>query len=244
MGRYRPYIIVYSSIFLGLSSITLFFFFLFLGSFSIFNFGLPKAEALLIDVCLSLVFFAQHSIMIRREVKKRLTLLVPEEYNDALYSIASSLVLIPVILFWQKTPDLIVTVSGIYRWIVRIPIFLSIVCFMWAIKSLETIDSFGINKIFDHIHNREQKPIPLSVQGPYRWVRHPLYLIALVMIWDCPDLSTDKLLFNVLWSAWMLFAIILEERDLVSDFGDHYRKYQAKVPMIIPYRIPQVEDNG
>jgi protein-S-isoprenylcysteine O-methyltransferase Ste14 len=79
--------------------------------------------------------------------------------------------------------------------------------------------------------------MPLTVRGPYRWVRHPLYLLVLIMIWSCPDLTLDRLLFNILWTVWIYIGALLEERDLVADFGDAYRHYQQKVPMLIPFRI-------
>ena len=34
----------------------------------------------------------------------------------------------------------------------------------------------------------------MVVRGPYRWVRHPLYLTTLLMIWSYPDLTADRLL--------------------------------------------------
>jgi protein-S-isoprenylcysteine O-methyltransferase Ste14 len=41
-----------------------------------------------------------------------------------------------------------------------------------------------------------------------------------------------------LWSGWMLVGTLLEERDLVADFGDAYRRYQRQVPMLVPWRRP------
>ena len=76
----------------------------------------------------------------------------------------------------------------------------------------------------------------LITEGPYSMVRHPLYFFSLVMIWSCPDLSLDRLLFNVLWTGWTAFATALEERDLVTYLGDAYEEYQRKVPMLIPWR--------
>jgi protein-S-isoprenylcysteine O-methyltransferase Ste14 len=71
-------------------------------------------------------------------------------------------------------------------------------------------------------------------QGPYRYVRHPLYLFMLLLIWSAPRLSTDQLLFDVLWTAWIVVGTKLEERDLLADFGQTYRQYQKSVPMLIP----------
>ena len=79
---------------------------------------------------------------------------------------------------------------------------------------------------------------------PRGWVRHPLYLFLILMFWSYPDLTADRLLFNVLWTVWMIIGTVLEERDLVASFGDAYRDYQAEVPMLIPYRFPQSHRDG
>ena len=76
--------------------------------------------------------------------------------------------------------------------------------------------------------------MPITVAGPYRWVRHPLYLFMILMIWSCPDLASDRLLFNLLWTVWIVIGSYFEEIDLVVEFGDAYREYQKNVPMLVP----------
>jgi protein-S-isoprenylcysteine O-methyltransferase Ste14 len=68
-------------------------------------------------------------------------------------------------------------------------------------------------------------------------VRHPLYFFTLVMIWTSPDITLDRLLFNVLFTGWIVVGTRLEERDLVAEFGEHYSVYQRHVPMLIPYKL-------
>ena len=58
------------------------------------------------------------------------------------------------------------------------------------------------------------------------------------MFWTCPDMTYDRLLFNLAWTCWIVVGSILEERDLVAEFGDAYVRYQQKVPMLLPYRAP------
>ena len=36
------------------------------------------------------------------------------------------------------------------------------------------------------------------------------------------DFTSDRLLFNVLWTSWVCLGTRLEENDLVHDFGDVY----------------------
>jgi methanethiol S-methyltransferase len=238
MNRYKPYMLAYSSLFFGLGSLLLFMIFLFLGSFTIFDLGLKKNEALFLDACLSLLFFIQHSVMIRKKTRKRLSILIPDEYYNAFYSLASGVTLTALILMWQKVPYMVASAGDIAFWMFRILFVLSLVGFSWASSSLGSFDPFGAKIIMRSIRNKAQRPVPLTIRGAYRWVRHPLYLFSILMIWSCPVLTADRLLFNILWTAWIVIATMLEERDLVFDFGDQYLEYQAKVPMIIPYKLP------
>ncbi len=68
------------------------------------------------------------------------------------------------------------------------------------------------------------------------WVRHPLYACILVLFWTNVDLTADLFLLSALWSAWIWVGAMLEERDLVAEFGDAYRAYQRQVPMFFPWR--------
>ena len=60
---------------------------------------------------------------------------------------------------------------------------------------------------------------------------------TLVIIWCSPDVTADRLLFNVLFTAWIVLGTLLEERDLAAEFGETYSDYQRKVPMLIPWKL-------
>jgi protein-S-isoprenylcysteine O-methyltransferase Ste14 len=109
--------------------------------------------------------------------------------------------------------------------------------FWWGVRSLENFDTFGLIPIKTHLSGRCHRAPYFVLRGPYLWVRHPLYFFMLVLIWSTPDVSSDRLLFNVLWSLWIVLGAHLEEKDLVTDFGDIYRQYQKTVPMLFPWRF-------
>lgn len=76
----------------------------------------------------------------------------------------------------------------------------------------------------------------LMITGIHRFVRHPLYLGTFIFIWGCwliaPSLSL--LISNFIITAYTLIGIQFEEKKLVTEFGEAYKEYRKKVPMIIP----------
>lgn len=218
----------------GGGSLVLFAYFLFFGV----PFGVPIARShaarLAWDAALCVGFFVQHSGMIRRGARERLAQRVPGIYYPALYSIASGAALFALILLWQPSDRVLFSLHGPARWLSFGLSALAVAGFAWGVHSLHGFDPFGTLPLKGHVRDASPRPVALVVRGPYRHVRHPLYLFMLVLFWSTPRLSTDRLLFNVLWTAWIVVGTKLEERDLLAEFGDSYRRYQLRVPMLVP----------
>ena len=189
------------------------------------------------DTMLCLLFFIQHSTMIRKSFRSRLNSVVPPYFQGILYTFASATVLICVVLFWQNSGQAIVNLQGISRWLAHGIFFASLLGMMWSMYVLRSFDTFGIQPVLAHIRASNVQDMPLTIKGPYRWVRHPLYFFTLVLIWCCPDLTLDRLLFNTLFTVWIVIGTMLEERDLVAEFHEAYHDYQRKVPMLFPWKL-------
>jgi protein-S-isoprenylcysteine O-methyltransferase Ste14 len=240
MQKYLAYLTLGLSYILGGGSMIAFAAFLYAGHLDLVNLGLDEPRALLLNASLSLAFFIQHSGMVRKSFSRFLSRFLPDAYNGAIYSIASGIFLFLVVISWQGTSSLF-EAEGLTRVILRVIFILPVAGFFWGVKALGLFDPFGIKGILDYQRNKKSRPVAFTVRGPYQWVRHPLYLFVLVMIWSCPQLTADRLLFNILWSAWIFVGTILEERDLVEQFGDAYREYQQKVPMLFPFKFIKKE---
>lgn len=78
-------------------------------------------------------------------------------------------------------------------------------------------------------------PEPLHTDGLHRYVRHPLYSGAFLLLIGG---ATDAFgLATCLWaSLYLVIGTWFEERRLISLYGDAYRRYRAAVPAFIPWR--------
>jgi len=76
----------------------------------------------------------------------------------------------------------------------------------------------------------------LQTTGPYRWVRHPLYLGWLLAVWGHAHMTGDRALFAAITTIYLAAAVPFEERSLVASFGETYRDYQRNVRWrMVPY---------
>lgn len=239
-SKFASYVMLILTYLIGAVSMLVWMVFLFHGSLNLVNLGLGEIAGLGLNAFLSLAFFIQHSVMLRRSFRRWLAKFIRAEYHGALFAIASGVVLLILVVFWQKSAYVLATPQGIIRWLMRAVFILAILGFYWGLRALGSFDAFGLSPILNNLRGKDPPPMPFIVRGPYRWVRHPLYFFSLLLIWSCPDLSLDRLLYNVLWSTWIIVGSVLEERDLLADFGESYRDYQLKVPMLIPWRIRTV----
>jgi len=205
--------------------------------------GLSSGAALLWNATLSFVFFVQHSVLVRRSVRTHLAAVIPTRYDGAFYAITSGIALTLVVVMLQPGGAPLFVLVGLPRLAVTAAALLAVCGFVWGVYTLRTFDPFGLRPIRDHLRGASTQslaPPPsandLVVRGPYRLVRHPLYSCIIVLLWADPEMDSGHLLFAVMWTAWIYIGALLEERDLIADFGDKYRQYRRQVPILIPWR--------
>lgn len=238
MKRFSARLLINLAEILGTASLVLFGVFVFAGPVVAVKLNLSPRHVLYWDALLSLLFFAQHSLMVRRCFKAWLARRLPDAFHGAVYALASGVALALAMLWWQRSAAIAVALTGWTAWLPRAAGVGALVGFVWGVRSLRTFDTFGRLPVAAWLRGKSLPPSGLVVRGAYQWMRHPLMFFMLVLMWSNPVVTADRLLFNLLWSVWLVFGSFLEERDLLAEFGAPYRAYQRVVPMLLPWRGP------
>lgn len=208
------------------------------------NFGVPRSmdsspqtsfgKALAINAVLLGLFAIQHSLMARPWFKAAWTKIVPNSVERSTYVLFSSAALILLFRLWQPMGGVIwnvqnaagqLAITGLYAagWLtVLITTFL-----------INHFDLFGLRQVWLKLTGRPYTAIGFRTPGPYRYVRHPLYVGWLMVFWSAPLMTSAHLVFAVATTLYILVAIRLEERDLAR-FHQEYAEYRQSVPMILP----------
>ena len=75
----------------------------------------------------------------------------------------------------------------------------------------------------------------LHTTGILRITRHPWYLGAIMLLW-AGDFNVSTLIGNIILTFYLIVGTVLEERKLVLEYGEDYRRYQQQVSMLVPLK--------
>lgn len=175
-----------------------------------------------------------HSLLAARRVKRVLESALGRWYR-LFYNVVAGITLLPVLALAALLPDhLIYQVPSPWRWVLICVQLAAALAAGITLLQTDLLRFLGVRQL---IQPAPLPPNTLSLDGPYRWVRHPLYFFSLVFLWAIPILSLNILVLNLAFSAYFYIGAIFEERKLVAQFGQAYRNYQHQVPMLIPWRV-------
>ncbi len=183
-----------------------------------------------------------HSLTASHSFKTKIFKLSPKlkAWYRALYNLTS---LVMIGFLWINLPQdqILYQLSGI-------PFYLLLTLqavFVWLfLKSIFTQNGMvflGIKQVLINIRKGElpnylDEPQRgrLVTKGLYRYMRHPMYTFAMLVL-VCSPIMTANLLYSILiFALYFWIGSYFEEKNLIQRFGESYVQYQKNVPRFIP----------
>jgi protein-S-isoprenylcysteine O-methyltransferase Ste14 len=180
-----------------------------------------------------LIFGIIHSVFAAEQIKIFFKNIMGKgcKYYRLIYSLIAA-VMVAYILYLNFTIDtvelwrssLAEKISALVAGVAGLSIML--ICIHKYFFYLSGIDVFLKKETVDY----------LETNGLNKYVRHPLYSGTLLFAWSFffwqPVLSNLISVFVI--TAYTIIGAYFEERKLLKTFGEDYKNYAAKVPMMLP----------
>ncbi len=176
------------------------------------------------------LYFTFHSLLADSQLKEKMKKRLKDKYNyyRLAYVFVSSAGLL-FLLFWNaniKSIDF-VDPSGWMRYLSLMFAAFGVIIIKLAFKSYDFSSFIGVT---------QEENSPLITKGILGSIRHPIYsgtiLIVIGYWFFSPDLPTSISALCVF--TYLPIGIYLEEKKLITEYGDQYVKYKEKVPAIFP----------
>ncbi|MCB1865660.1 MAG: hypothetical protein KDG50_09535 [Chromatiales bacterium] len=180
-------------------------------------------------------YFALHSVAASLGVKRAVAQRWPgamRGYRLAFNAVALAALALPLWLSWSIESPWLWRFSGAWRWVADGLAVAAIGGFLFSLRGYDGGEFIGLRQWRDRARGVEDQE-RLKISTLHRYVRHPWYLFAIVLIWT-RDMNLAWLISAVAISAYFKLGSLLEERKLIVYHGDAYARYRDAVPGIVP----------
>ena len=186
-------------------------------------------------IILWMLYFSIHSLFASLRFKQFILLSYPGimPWYRLIFNILAMLLLIPPVFLMLMYPgELVWQWSGNWRYLANSLALLAIAGFIFSLRSYDSSEFIGTRQLKEGRKDiKERESFHLSVF--HRYVRHPWYAFALVLIWT-RDMYISYLISAILMSLYFIIGSYLEEKKLIAFHGDQYRLYRKYVAALIP----------
>jgi protein-S-isoprenylcysteine O-methyltransferase Ste14 len=182
------------------------------------------------DVLLLAQFGISHSFFLYPAVRARMERFIPEQLYGAFYALIACVTLLLTAWLWQPLPGVVYQTQGILGMFLVVGFLASWAALFYSINLTGLGYQTGFTPWMAFLRRRGLPKRYLVTTGAYRFLRHPIYLSFLGLLWFTPRMTTDRFLLATLWTGFVYVGSVLKDRRLIFFLGDRYRAYMARVP--------------
>jgi len=195
--------------------------------------GSPQAanqsDYFVVDVLLALQFTVPHSTLLLPAVRSRLTRIVPSSFYGCFYCIVTCVSLLCMFAYWRVSPHFLWRASGLFRTAIGIAFLGSWVALFYSLSLTGLGYQTGWTPWWHWLRGHPAPQRRFEPRGAYLWLRHPVYLSFLGLIWFTPTMTADHAVLTGIWTIYIFLGSYLKDRRLHFYVGHRYRSYQASV---------------
>jgi protein-S-isoprenylcysteine O-methyltransferase Ste14 len=182
-----------------------------------------------------LLYFASHSMLasvwLKRQVARRWPGLMPA-YRLLFNLLALLLLLAPVAMMHHLRGEPLWQWGGLWGWVANALALLALLGVIWSLRYYDGREFLGLRQWQMRARSVEDQEA-FHLSPLHRFVRHPWYSLALVLIWT-REMDPALLLTALLVTLYFVVGSRLEERKLMAYHGEIYRRYRERVPALAP----------
>lgn len=182
-----------------------------------------------------LLYFSAHSLLASLEVKHWVAVRWPSfmpAYRLVFNALAIVLLLPIVWIMAVYTWPLVWQWQGAARVVGNTLAILAAVGFVWSLRYYDLQEFLGVRQWRGQIATVQDQE-HLKISPLHRFVRHPWYFFAMVLLWS-RNMDLAQFITSVAASIYFTIGSRMEEKKLLMYYGERYHRYMQRVPGLFP----------
>jgi protein-S-isoprenylcysteine O-methyltransferase Ste14 len=197
---------------------------------------------MLVIILTVIAFAVLHSIFAQNRIKDAIRARMGERAYLGLYRIAYNIIavltLLPALAAVVLMPGQVIwRVEGFPAVLMLLVQGIGLVGLTISLLQTDILRFGGVTQLLAYVSG-QPLPLPpeaLRTDGVYAFVRHPLYLFSLLMLWPMATMTESLLAFNIAATVYFVVGSLIEEERMVADFGQPYLDYRQRVAWLVPF---------
>ena len=183
-----------------------------------------------IDLLLAMIFAVSHSLLLAPFIRKRLKSLIPAAFYESCFSATTCVSLLLLFSCWRTSDYSLWDLQNGPLFAIRFFFYISWIALLYSLALTGLGYQNGWTPFYYWLVQRSAPKREFATKGAYRYLRHPVYLSFLGLIWFTPKMTLDHALLTTVWTGYIFLGSIFKDQRLYRFIGTPYRDYAIRVP--------------
>ncbi len=195
--------------------------------------GIPigsRQGRLWIDVLLALQFAVLHSLLLLPSTRRAVTRRLSGAFYGCLFCVVTCTSLFGMFGLWRQSSVSLWHLEGTAAICMQGAFAAAWVGLVYSLHLTGLGYQTGWTPWWDWFRGRPARRRTFQPRSLYRWLRHPVYLSFLGLIWFTPAMTGDRMILALIWTPYIFIGSYLKDERLAFYVGAAYRVYASKVP--------------
>lgn len=181
------------------------------------------------NAILAFQFALPHSVLLHPRGREFFGRWIPQPLYGCVFTLVTCLSLLVLFAGWRSHPFVFWQLEGWPRRLMYFGFGFSWFGLFYSMSLTGLGYQTGWTPWWHWVHRR---PLPKRAFHPrsvYQWIRHPIYLSFLGLLWFTPTMTADRALLTGVWTIYIFIGSYLKDERLAYYLGDSYREYRNRV---------------
>jgi protein-S-isoprenylcysteine O-methyltransferase Ste14 len=182
------------------------------------------------DFLMAAGFAIPHSILLAPPVQRWMRGWMPSGLSGCLHCSITCVSLLLMFRYWGSSGVILWEASGWMKSFILTGFYFSWAALLYSLYWTGFGYQTGLTQWWYWWTQTKPPRRPFLTSGAVRYMRHPVYMSFLGLVWFTPTMTLDHAILTAVWTFYIYAGSWLKDRRLLKFIGEEYRSYAEQVP--------------